>query len=337
MRLRAADGPGSGRCPGGDRRSPPPLASRAAGPAQAQLSAQIRYTTGGVPHILAHELAGPRFRLRVRVRPGQPVHDGERLRDGRGAAVPVLRAHRRGHRARQRASWSATWTPTCSTSRSSTPVWCRRWRRRSRPTEQQVEAGYVKGYNAYLAHVGGSAGVPDPTCRGQAWVKPITVMDSYLRFYQLMLLSSSGDVIQGIARPHRRRPGTAPAQTTVPPPPPDRARDRRGAAGAAGQHGQQRGRDRLRGHQGSPRPAARQPALPVDRHGALLPVAAHHPRQDQRHRGVAVRRAADPDRPQRVGGVEPHRVDRVPVHPVPAHPGARPSDRVPAERQGRWR
>src|SRR6516225_8047975 len=39
--------------------APPALASRGAGPAraqpaQAQLSAQIRYTTGGVPHILAH-------------------------------------------------------------------------------------------------------------------------------------------------------------------------------------------------------------------------------------------------------------------------------------------
>jgi acyl-homoserine-lactone acylase len=67
------------------------------------------------------------------------------------------------------------------------------------PTEKQVEVGYVKGYNAYLAHVGGAAGVPDPTCRGQAWVKPITVLDSYLRFYQLMLLGSSDAVIPGIA------------------------------------------------------------------------------------------------------------------------------------------
>src|ERR1043165_2127402 len=39
--------------------APPALASQGAGPTQAQpagaqLSAQIRYTTGGVPHILAH-------------------------------------------------------------------------------------------------------------------------------------------------------------------------------------------------------------------------------------------------------------------------------------------
>jgi len=34
--------------------APPALASHPPGPARAQLSAQIRYTTGGVPHILAH-------------------------------------------------------------------------------------------------------------------------------------------------------------------------------------------------------------------------------------------------------------------------------------------
>ena len=46
--------------------APPALASRGAGPAQAQpaqaqLSAQIRYTTGGVPHILAHSWPGLGF------------------------------------------------------------------------------------------------------------------------------------------------------------------------------------------------------------------------------------------------------------------------------------
>src|SRR5260370_25519261 len=33
-----------------------------------------------------------------------------------------------------------------------------------------LDAGYVRGYNHYLASVGGAKGVPDPTCRGQAWV-----------------------------------------------------------------------------------------------------------------------------------------------------------------------
>jgi acyl-homoserine-lactone acylase len=44
----------------------------------------------------------------------------------------------------------------------------------------------MTGYNNYLASVGGSRGVPDPTCRGQGWVKPITLLDAYLVVYQLV-------------------------------------------------------------------------------------------------------------------------------------------------------
>ena len=68
------------------------------------------------------------------------------------------------------------------------------------PAELQLEAGYVRGYNHYLASVGGAQGVPDPACRSQAWVKPITVQDSYLRFYQLMLLVGEDTAIGGIAQ-----------------------------------------------------------------------------------------------------------------------------------------
>jgi acyl-homoserine-lactone acylase len=60
-------------------------------------------------------------------------------------------------------------------------------------------AGYVKGYNRYLASVGGSRGVPDPRCRGASWVRPITAADVYRRFYQLIELASGDVVIQGIA------------------------------------------------------------------------------------------------------------------------------------------
>ena len=44
--------------------------------------------------------------------------------------------------------------------------------------------GYVAGYNAYLRRTG-RAHLPDPRCRGRAWVKPITVRQMYRRFYQL--------------------------------------------------------------------------------------------------------------------------------------------------------
>lgn len=49
---------------------------------------------------------------------------------------------------------------------------------------RELISGYVAGYNRYLASVGGRAGVPDPTCRGKAWVTPITTLDAYLLIYQ---------------------------------------------------------------------------------------------------------------------------------------------------------
>lgn len=58
--------------------------------------------------------------------------------------------------------------------------------------------GYVAGYNAYLRKVGVD-GIKDPACRGGDWVRPITKLDVYRRFFQLGILASSGAVIDGIA------------------------------------------------------------------------------------------------------------------------------------------
>ncbi|MDO9354335.1 MAG: penicillin acylase family protein [Solirubrobacteraceae bacterium] len=68
------------------------------------------------------------------------------------------------------------------------------------PREEVADGlqGYVDGYNDWLASVGGSAGVPDPTCRGKAWVRPITVLDAYRRVHQLSILASEGAAIDGI-------------------------------------------------------------------------------------------------------------------------------------------
>lgn len=68
------------------------------------------------------------------------------------------------------------------------------------PRQEVVEAikGYVDGYNRYLAEVGVD-NLPDPTCRGQDWVRPITEIDAYRRFYQLAMLASTGVAFDGIA------------------------------------------------------------------------------------------------------------------------------------------
>jgi len=186
----------------------PALASRPPGHGQARLSAQIRYTTGGVPHILAHSWTSLGFGYGyafaqdnlctmasdyVTVEAQRSRYfgpNGVDIQRGNGIVVSNLDSDLFF----QQIIDSGV---------------VQRLARALSPTEQQVEAGYVKGYNAYLAHVGGPAGAPDPTCRGQAWVRPITLLDSYLRFYQLMLLSGSDAVIQGIVQAEPPKPGAA--------------------------------------------------------------------------------------------------------------------------------
>jgi acyl-homoserine-lactone acylase len=65
------------------------------------------------------------------------------------------------------------------------------------PEVREGVAGYVAGYNAYLRDTGVD-NLPDPTCRGKAWVRPISEIDAYRRFYQLASLASQGVAIDGI-------------------------------------------------------------------------------------------------------------------------------------------
>jgi acyl-homoserine-lactone acylase len=193
--------------------APPALASRlAAGPGRAPaaggLSAQVRYTTGGVPHILAHGWASLGFGYGyafardnlctiandyVTIEAQRSRYFGPKgvdIQRGNGVVVSNLDSDL----FYQQIINSGV---------------VQHLAQALSPPERQVEAGYVRGYNAYLAHVGGPAGVPDPTCRGRAWVKPITLLDTYLRFYQLMLLGSSDIVIQGISEAAPPKAGTA--------------------------------------------------------------------------------------------------------------------------------
>ncbi len=55
---------------------------------------------------------------------------------------------------------------------------------------RELVRGYAAGYNRYLRDTGVDA-LPDPRCRGAAWVRPITELDLYRRYYQLSLLASS--------------------------------------------------------------------------------------------------------------------------------------------------
>lgn len=55
---------------------------------------------------------------------------------------------------------------------------------------RELVAGYVAGYNHYLAQTG-VQNLSDPRCRGKAWVVPITENDIYMRAIQWNLTLSS--------------------------------------------------------------------------------------------------------------------------------------------------
>jgi acyl-homoserine-lactone acylase len=178
---------------------PAVAASAAPAPAGRRLSAVIRRTTGGVPHILARDwpslgygygFAFARDNLCTMANDYVTVEgqrsryfgpSGSYIERGVGETVTNLD--------------SDLFFRQIIDSRI-----VQRSLRGLSPQVAQIEAGYVRGYNRYLASVGGARGVPDPACRGQAWVRPITLQDSYLRFYQLMLMAGEGGVIGGIAQ-----------------------------------------------------------------------------------------------------------------------------------------
>lgn len=66
-----------------------------------------------------------------------------------------------------------------------------------KPEVRQAVKGYVEGYNRYLRETGVD-NLPDKSCRGKPWVRPIEEIDAYRRFYQLALLASAGVAIDGI-------------------------------------------------------------------------------------------------------------------------------------------
>ncbi|MBN8866035.1 MAG: penicillin acylase family protein [Solirubrobacterales bacterium] len=66
-----------------------------------------------------------------------------------------------------------------------------------KPEVRQDIRGYAAGYNAYLRRVGVDK-IHDPSCRGAAWVRPITTADVYMRLYMLGIMASQGAAIDGI-------------------------------------------------------------------------------------------------------------------------------------------
>jgi acyl-homoserine-lactone acylase len=105
---------------------------------------------------------------------------------------------------------------------------------------REMVDGYVAGYNRYLRDTG-VARLPDPTCRGKAWVGTITALDVWSGVYDLTTLEGSGKFRGAIVS---ARPG---AGAPVPGPEPAIAEDEPPATGS---NGWALGRDATRDHTG---------------------------------------------------------------------------------------
>lgn len=81
------------------------------------------------------------------------------------------------------------------------------------PEVRELVRGFVAGYNYYLARTG-VANLPDPRCRGKAWVTPITERDVYLRaFHTASMLTSAwvGPMVDAVTPGNGPAPGPADA------------------------------------------------------------------------------------------------------------------------------
>jgi acyl-homoserine-lactone acylase len=166
------------------------------------LEATIRRTDHGIPHILADDFAGIGFgygyafaednictiaESYVTVRAERSRYfgpDGSYLQRGNGFAANNLNSDF----FYQRIIDNGTVEGLLDQGPPHGPV----------PEVREGVRGYVAGYNRYLADTGVD-NLPDPRCRGAEWVKPISEIDAYRRFYQLALLASSTIAIDGIA------------------------------------------------------------------------------------------------------------------------------------------
>ncbi|MER6981975.1 penicillin acylase family protein, partial [Streptomyces carpinensis] len=176
-------------------------------PSHGGLSAVIRYTEYGIPHIVAKDYADLGFGTGW----AQAADQVCTLADG---FVTVS-----GERSRW---FGADAAPDSSLSSATTNLSSDlffRGVRQSGTVEKllaepaprgpsravkDLTRGFAAGYNAWLRH----NRITDPACRGAAWVRPVTELDVAARAFALSVLGGQGRAVDGIAA---AQPPTAPA------------------------------------------------------------------------------------------------------------------------------
>lgn len=186
-------------------------------PSAGGLSAVIRYTEYGIPHILARDHADLGFGTGW----AQAADQVCTVADG---FVTV-----RGERSRFFGPDAATDFSLSSAARNlSSDLYFRGVRETgtverllARPapagpsrTAKELMRGYAAGYNAWLRQ----NRITDPTCEGAAWVRPITTLDVAARGYALAVLGGQGRAVDGITAAQPPTTGSTTPSGTAPDP-----------------------------------------------------------------------------------------------------------------------
>ncbi|MFF2774162.1 penicillin acylase family protein [Streptomyces sp. NPDC058052] len=194
-------------------------------PSDRGLSAVIRYTEYGIPHILAADYASLGFGTGW----AQAADQVCVLADG-FVTVNGERSRRFG------ASGAPDGSLSSATSNLSSDLYFRGVRdagtvekllRTPAPAGpsrdlKELMRGWAAGYNAWLR----KNRITDPACAGADWVRPVTALDVARHGFAVAVLAGQGRAVDGIAA---ARPPTAPAGT----PEPDAAPERAAAAARA--------------------------------------------------------------------------------------------------------
>src|SRR5215210_1404719 len=186
--------------------------------------AEIRRTTGGIPHVKARDYGSMGYGYGFAYAQDQICEYADII-----TTVSAQRSRYFGPDAE---------SPNGGTNLQSDFFWQRihdsrtveRLARRKAPygparKVRQTIKGFAAGYNAYLRKTG-RAKLPDATCRGKAWVRPIKTIDVYRRFYQLGLRASSGNFLREIVNAAPPAAGAGTSASAAAAPSPEQLRER---------------------------------------------------------------------------------------------------------------
>jgi len=168
------------------------------GNAEAALSATIRYTSYGVPHVKADSFKGAGYGYGYAFAKDNVCVFAEELVTLRGERSKFF-----GEDGGYLGQLGDSWQNVASDffyKLLFTPDYAATVKAASSKDSQDLTAGFVAGYNRYLREVGAS-GLP-AECKDQPWVTPMTEAEAYLRFMQAAMAGSSMAFINAIGGAH---------------------------------------------------------------------------------------------------------------------------------------